>query len=161
MNAFVFQFALFTRLSSVIRGAAPAILHQASLGQPSMKLQKYLIKPDELKALTNQMGGALSFTGKIKGRENKILGIRLSKPTRKSLTPSFPRVLCAFSSFRQILKIQAKRNSPKQTKLNSPQSLHSDSATICDSVQLPVLKWSEVKSLSHVWLFVTPWTVAY
>ena len=21
--------------------------------------------------------------------------------------------------------------------------------------------WSEVKSLSHVWLFVTPWTVAY
>ena len=22
-------------------------------------------------------------------------------------------------------------------------------------------KWSEVKSLSHVWLFVTPWTVAY
>ena len=58
----------------MIRGAAPAILHQASLGQPSMKLQKYLIKPDELKALTNQMGGALSFTGKIKGIENKILG---------------------------------------------------------------------------------------
>ena len=23
------------------------------------------------------------------------------------------------------------------------------------------MKWSEVKSLSHVWLFVTPWTVAY
>ena len=22
-------------------------------------------------------------------------------------------------------------------------------------------KWSEVKSLSHVWLFATPWTVAY
>ena len=23
------------------------------------------------------------------------------------------------------------------------------------------VKWSEVKSLSHVWLFVTPWAVAY
>ena len=23
------------------------------------------------------------------------------------------------------------------------------------------MKWSEVKSLSHVWLFATPWTVAY
>ena len=23
------------------------------------------------------------------------------------------------------------------------------------------MKWSEVKSLSSVWLFVTPWTVAY
>ena len=28
------------------------------------------------------------------------------------------------------------------------------------SSQLPV-KWSEVKSFSHVWLFATPWTVAY
>ena len=26
---------------------------------------------------------------------------------------------------------------------------------------IPKLKWSEVKSLSRVWLFVTPWTVAY
>ena len=26
---------------------------------------------------------------------------------------------------------------------------------------IPKLKWSEVKSLSHVRLFVTPWTVAY
>ena len=25
----------------------------------------------------------------------------------------------------------------------------------------PVKKWSEVKSLSHVWHFATPWTVAY
>ena len=25
----------------------------------------------------------------------------------------------------------------------------------------PEVKWSEVKSLSHVWLFATPWTVAY
>ena len=24
-----------------------------------------------------------------------------------------------------------------------------------------IMKWSEVKSLSRVWLFVTPWTVAY
>ena len=93
MNAFASQFTLFTRLSSVIRGAAPAILHQASLGQLSMKLQKCLIKSDELKALTNQTCGALFFTGKVKERENKILGIRFSKSTKK--VPDAQLCMCA------------------------------------------------------------------
>ena len=60
----------FTRLSSGIRGAASAILHQASLGQQSMKLQKYLIKSEELKALTNQTCGGCFL--QERSREEKI-----------------------------------------------------------------------------------------
>ena len=30
-----------------------------------------------------------------------------------------------------------------------------------DSCVFPFMKWSEVRSLSRVWLFVTPWTIAY
>ena len=33
--------------------------------------------------------------------------------------------------------------------------------TLSDPEYTRVLKWGEVKSLSHVWLFATPWTIAY
>ena len=61
-----------------------------------MRLVKYLGKSDELKALVNQTCGALFFMGKVKGRENKILGIRVSKPTEK--VPGAQLCMCCVTS---------------------------------------------------------------
>ena len=51
----------------------------------------------------------------------------------------------------------------ERAALNMPTNLE-NSAVITGlekSVYIPIIKKSEVKSLSHVRLFATPWTVAY
>ena len=50
------------------------------------------------------------------------------------------------------------KNILKETALNSLQDSSTDSSKFSIIMSM---KWSQVKSLSRVWLFATPWTVAY